>query len=179
MTAVAIHLGLGRHEYYLLQSPQQQGQLSHVLKLLFIAIPTFTPASTAIRASVGVFLLRIFNTRKSWRLSLYILMAFNLATGVACTIAFFFLCTPFRKLWMPNTPGTCLGIRYLVSVGRFYGGLFHFAWHDPRYGLTVVEAASLLCDWILATMPIGFLWKIQMSHKNKAAICALMGMGFM
>ena len=40
-------------------------------------------------------------------------------------------------------------------------------------------AVAILCDWALASLPIVFLWNVQMSIKLKAGICVLMGMGFL
>ena len=40
-------------------------------------------------------------------------------------------------------------------------------------------AVAVLCDWTLASLPIVFLWNIQMSFKLKAGIRILMGMGFL
>lgn len=41
------------------------------------------------------------------------------------------------------------------------------------------QAVSVFCDWALASLPVVFMWKLQMSVKLKAGICALMGMGFL
>lgn len=44
--------------------------------------------------------------------------------------------------------------------------------------LTVnATAVAIFCDWLLALLPIAFLWDIQMNLKIKASICALMGLG--
>lgn len=40
-------------------------------------------------------------------------------------------------------------------------------------------AVAVLCDWTLASLPIVFMWNLQMSVKLKAGICFLMGMGFL
>lgn len=40
-------------------------------------------------------------------------------------------------------------------------------------------AASVLCDWILATLPVVFMWNIQMRTRLKVGICFLMGMGYL
>ena len=43
----------------------------------------------------------------------------------------------------------------------------------------VLAGVSVLCDWILATLPIVFLWNLQMKVRVKVGICALMGMGYL
>lgn len=40
-------------------------------------------------------------------------------------------------------------------------------------------AVAVFCDWALASLPIVFMWNLQMSLRLKAGICVLMGMGFL
>ncbi len=42
-----------------------------------------------------------------------------------------------------------------------------------------MSAVSALCDWILATLPVVFVWNIQMKTRVKVGICVLMGMGYL
>ena len=39
------------------------------------------------------------------------------------------------------------------------------------------KAANALADFILAFLPIVFLWDVQMNTSTKVGICTLMGMG--
>lgn len=40
-------------------------------------------------------------------------------------------------------------------------------------------AVAVFCDWALASLPIVFMWNLQMSLRLKAGVCVLMGMGFL
>ena len=40
-------------------------------------------------------------------------------------------------------------------------------------------AVAVICDWVLATLPVVFLWNVQMGVKTKAGICVLMSMGYL
>ena len=40
-------------------------------------------------------------------------------------------------------------------------------------------AVAVSCDWVLASLPIVVLWKMQMSFRKKLGICILMGLGFL
>ena len=40
-------------------------------------------------------------------------------------------------------------------------------------------AAAVCCDWALASLPIVFMWGMQMSIKKKLGICILMSLGFL
>jgi len=46
-----------------------------------------------------------------------------------------------------------------------------------RANNNLAEAAMTLWDFVLATLPIVFLWDIRISLKIKAGICGLMGLG--
>ncbi len=41
------------------------------------------------------------------------------------------------------------------------------------------KAANALADFVLASLPIFFMWDVQMNIKTKVGICILMGMGFL
>ena len=45
--------------------------------------------------------------------------------------------------------------------------------------LTFTLAVAVICDWVLATLPIVFMWNVQMSVRTKAGICVLMSMGYL
>ena len=45
--------------------------------------------------------------------------------------------------------------------------------------LMLTIAAAVFCDWALASLPVVFMWDLQMNPKLKAGICVLMGMGFL
>ena len=57
--------------------------------------------------------------------------------------------------------------------------LTRFPQVNVQLNLTWITAASVLCDWTLATLPIVFMWNIQMRLRLKFGICALMGLGYL
>ena len=50
---------------------------------------------------------------------------------------------------------------------------------SQRLLLSIIEALNAFSDWMLAGLPIVFLWKSQMNTKVKVGICVLMGMGLL
>ncbi|KAL9062887.1 MAG: hypothetical protein Q9161_009711 [Pseudevernia consocians] len=87
-------------------------------------------------------------------------MAFTVAAAVPPIVSFIAQCQPIQKQWDPSLPGKCWSSLIVVRT-NYFGG-----------------AVSTLCDWTLATLPIVFLWSLQMRIKVKIGICVLMGMGY-
>ena len=88
------------------------------------------------------------------------MIVFMTVTQLPAAVVVFVQCRPVQKLWNPTIQGECWRSNVTIAAGDFNG------------------AVSTLSDWVLATLPIFFLWNVQMSSKLKAVICCLMGMGF-
>ena len=130
------------------------------LKWSSIAAPIGIFSGLCTRLSVCLFLLRIFHTKRRWRLSLYGIMVFATAVIIPTIVSLLAQCSPVQKLWNPLLPGSCWSPQTVIDIGYFNG------------------AASALCDWILASLPIVFMWNIQMRVRIKVGICLLMGLGY-
>ncbi|KAF6224620.1 hypothetical protein HO173_012963 [Letharia columbiana] len=129
-------------------------------KLLALSLPVGIFSGLCTRLSVCLFLLRIFRSIRAWRWGLYAVMAFATAVVIPTHIILLAHCQPIRKQWDPLSPGTCWSPLILSRTSYAYG------------------VTSVLCDWILATLPIVFMWNLQMRVRVKVGICALMGMGY-
>ena len=145
-------------------------------------------SGTCTRVSVCLFLLRIFNAVRAWRLGLYVIMAFVVAIVIPIEVSIFAQCSPTQKLWDPLVHGRCWSPAINVHIGYFNGGKRPWTtiWNDLPSFVTSMEirandvsATSTLCDWTLATLPIVFLWNVQMKRKVKIGICCLMGLGYL
>ena len=69
--------------------------------------------------------------------------------------------------------------RYFTSNLHFFWRYVYISGNSQHVLLSIIEALNALSDWILAGLPIVFLWKSQMKIKVKVGICVLMGMGFL
>ena len=115
---VAVHYGLGRHQYYLLLTPELASEAAKWQWLLeIIAGISFM----FIRISICLFVLRIFGITRRLRWTLYTAIAFIVATNISSTLIFVLQCQPPQKVWKPLTPGTCLGPK-AVLIGAYYNG---------------------------------------------------------
>ena len=181
MQGLEVKYGVGRHQYYLNLNPHLLEQESNAIAWAFISETVFVVSVLFTRISICLFLLRIFGTKKVWRWGLYSIIAFVIITGLPAGIVVLLQCPPTRRMRQPSQPGTCWRPEVGLGVGYFNGGA------SPRLLFSRVmrkllmssEAASVLCDWTLATLPIAFMWNIQMSIRIKVGICVLMSMGFL
>ena len=65
-----------------------------------------------------------------------------------------------------------------MAVGYIDGqGFLHICAEKGMLILNIAFAVS--CDWVLASLPIVFMWRMQMSIKTKLGICTLMSLGFL
>lgn len=180
MQILEIHHGVGRHQYYLNLSHHLLSQESNALALVYISETIFILSTMFTRISICLFLLLIFGAKRVWRWGLYAIIAFVTVTSLAPGISVLLQCQPIRKVWEPSQPGTCWRPETALAIGNFNGGEFSpfFDLDDGRWVVLMCgKASSIFCDWALATLPIAFMWNIQMSIKVKMGICVLMGMG--
>lgn len=175
---------------YILQASSQrsQGRIAaalndfiHAEKLLALALPVGIFSGLFSRVSICLFLLRIFRSVKAWRWGLYAIMTYAMIAVIPTFIILIAHCQPIRKQWDPLSPGTCWPPVVLSRTSYVYGGKYHcpFTSFPLELFAKALSGASALCDWILATLPIVFLWNLQMKVRVKVGICALMGMGYL
>lgn len=179
-----VHNGVGRHQFYLELSPELLLQLSQAIKWQYISQVVLILSTMFTKVSICFFLLRIFGTKPMWKRGLYGIMAFAVVTNISSASIVLAQCSPVQKLWDPLMPGTCWGPDTEISIGDYNGGEFYPGQRflDVCAGkglLTLRIAVSVFCDWALASLPIVFMWNLQMSIKLKVGICVLMGMGFL
>ena len=110
------HLGLGRHIYYV-----PPANIPEAFKWLWAAEPTNLFAVYLVRLSIGLFLLRLIPQQK--RLHVWLIwgtIAALTISDIFISINYFFECRPIRKVWMPDTPGSCFD----VSVDKWATWLY-------------------------------------------------------
>ncbi|KAL8856669.1 MAG: hypothetical protein Q9178_006736 [Gyalolechia marmorata] len=164
--------GLGRHMYYL--QPDQRRRF-HLISWLdwmqtFIAI-MFT------KISICYFLLRIKND-KSNKIFMYSLIGANvLVTALSCFL-FLGICRPVHAYWDVGVEGNCFSKRQIQAIVAAQGGRGALSNDGSHILIIPPPAFSVLSDLILATSPLFFLRKLQISTRTKLLLCVLMGIGY-
>ena len=147
-----IHLGFGKHQQFL-----SQDNLLEFKKYTYGEwIQTFATLMWT-KVSICLFLLRIPNSRPL-RVPLQWAVAFLLFSNTILTTLWIMQCQPLHAAW--DGEGTCMS----------RGGL---------QGIVLAQAIiSVVSDFVFATLPILFLWRVQVDFTTKAGLWLLMCLGF-
>ena len=169
--ALSGHFGFGRHLIYLAPSNVvQAAKWDWIVQIPWVFLTTCT------RLSISVFLYRLFATKESSRRVLYVIIALTVTSNVALIVTVLSQCSPLQKNWDRAIPGHCWNPTKTIDVSLFQGGESTF---KELRGELKMSAASALCDFSLAFLPIVFLWNVQIKGHIKIGICCLMGLGFL
>lgn len=154
---------------------------SLVQMLLSLSVPVGVFSTLCSRLSICIFLLRIFRSVRAWRWGLYTIMAFATAVTISTAIILLAECRPIQKKWDPLLPGSCWPLVVELRTSYMYGGKYQCAFIPFTFEsfAETLPAASVFCDWTLATLPIVFMWNVQMRVRVKVGICVLMGLGYL
>ena len=115
-----VHLGMGRHVYYL--DPMQAVK---AVKVNYIANPFGIMAYSFPNISVAVFIDRILAPDRLRQVSLYTVAVAQVVIAAISCVLLFKQCTPTASLWNPTIkPKHCLDIGTLTSYSYFVGGTF-------------------------------------------------------
>ena len=179
-----VHYGVGRHQFYIEASPKLSGQFPRAIELLTISELMGLLSTMFTKVSICFFLLRIFGTIQLWKRSLYGIIAFAVVVNIGSASTSLVQCSPHRKAWNPLILGTCWSPVARLAIGEFNGGGYiedqDFLHMCAEKGmLTLKIAVAVSCDWALASLPIVFMWEMQMSVRKKLGICILMSTGFL
>ena len=118
---ITVHYGFGRHDYYLsLEQISRMAMWLYIERSVLILSPMFT------KLSICIFLLRIFQTKRAWRWTLYSLVILVTAIGLIMFFLTFVSCQPIEKLWSPQTPGRCFNQRILQVIAILCGGKYTY-----------------------------------------------------
>jgi hypothetical protein len=114
----------------------------------------------AIKISFALMLLRI-EQASAWRRFLWAMIALQIVVAVFNTLGIFLQCIPFEKSWdlLGVVPGSCWSKR------------------TQSISTIVVSVINIITDFVFATLPIGFLRKVQRPIRERLVVGILMGLG--
>lgn len=120
LAQVAVYYGLGMHT----SDINNPGHRTQAAKYTVIA-PNFSVVSTTTgKIFVAIFLLRLMGRSASpWQYwYLYILTLVSVIWNVFAIIAIIGFCRPPKKIWLPETPGSCFSLNFQLVVGTSQAG---------------------------------------------------------
>ena len=120
----------------------------------------FIAAGMAIKASIGVMLLRLA-VSKMHRWIIFTSIAFTEIYSCVFLFIFIFQCNPSRYFWtnLTGSEGSCLDPQ--VIVGTFYG----------------YTAVACITDWTFAILPAILVKGLQMNSREKVSVVLILSMG--
>ncbi|KAL4881779.1 hypothetical protein BJY04DRAFT_217845 [Aspergillus karnatakaensis] len=157
LVEIAVSYGLGKH----MADISDPFDRTQAIKYTVIA-PNFSVVSTTTgKISVAIFLLRLMGPSATigQRWFLYILTVISIAWNVLAIIAIIGFCRPAKKIWMPETPGSCFPLQFQLVAG------------------TSQAAFNAFADLSLAVFPIWIFRRVQLATMKKIGIIAILGAG--
>ncbi|PVH91859.1 hypothetical protein DM02DRAFT_544973 [Periconia macrospinosa] len=151
----AFYLGLGRHINYIPPS-----QVPSCFKWLWAAEPSNLFALFTVRVSIALFFLRLIPTHhKTSRRIIWVTIGALAVSDIYVTINYFIQCRPIRKVWLPDTPGSCISNVLYEAAPWLY------------------QAVSILSDVVLVSVPLLMLKSLKMPSRTKIGVMCLCGLG--
>ncbi|EAA33496.1 hypothetical protein GE21DRAFT_5286 [Neurospora crassa] len=149
------HHGTGQHAVDL-----PPNELPIGLKWWWACEPVYVLAGLALKASIGVQLLRIA-VSKTHKLIIWITVGTLEIVGVAYFLVFVMQCMPSEYFWTRFTGGTgsCMNPQIVV---------------DATYAYSAITCAT---DWILGLLPISLVWHLQMNSRTKLMVAGILSIG--
>ncbi|KAL4936042.1 hypothetical protein BDV06DRAFT_228249 [Aspergillus oleicola] len=157
LAQVGVSYGLGKH----ISDIPDPGDQKNAIKYTVIA-PNFSVVSTTTgKISVAIFLFRLMGqSAKLWqKWFLYILTVVSIAWNVLAIIVIIGFCRPAKKIWIPDTPGSCFSLELQLVGG------------------TSQAAFNAFADLALALFPVVIFRKVQLHVLKKIGIIAILGAG--
>ncbi|KAL4813517.1 hypothetical protein BDW67DRAFT_177816 [Aspergillus spinulosporus] len=157
LTQIAVSHGLGKHETDILDPNDRVKAAKYT-----IIAPNFSVVSTVTgKISVVIFLLRLLTlSAKPWqRWFLYSLTLASIAWNILGIVAIIGYCRPTRKIWLPETEGSCMSPKFQLVAGISQSAFNAFA------------------DCALALFPVILFRKVQLPLLKKVGVVAVLGAG--
>ncbi|KAL4791442.1 hypothetical protein BDV19DRAFT_381542 [Aspergillus venezuelensis] len=157
LVQVGVSYGLGKHIADISDPIDQENALKYT-----VIAPIFSVVSTtAGKISVSIFLLRLMGqSAKPWqKWFLYILNSISIVWNSLAIVAIIGFCRPAKRIWRPETPGSCFSLGFQLA-----GGMSQAAF-------------NAVADLSFAIFPVFIFRKVQLHMFKKIGIVGILGAG--
>ncbi|KAK4171237.1 hypothetical protein QBC36DRAFT_340353 [Triangularia setosa] len=152
---IAVHYGIGRHNYYV---PTDHEVLAE--KWLFLSQPVFPWSLAFSKMSIACMLVRIRRDQRVWAWSMYFIMVFVVLIAINTNVFQLSMCRPLWAVWDRSDPNAhCM---------------------DPVVAQTSIyvnSALNVVTDFALSLAPITFIIHLQRPLREKIVVACIMGLG--
>ncbi|KAI6789848.1 hypothetical protein KC361_g8292 [Hortaea werneckii] len=150
------HHGTGQHAWNI-QPPEE---LPVGLKFWWLCEPFFVISNMAIKASIGIMLLRLCVNRIH-KIVIWTVLVVTQLYSLFFFFIFLFQCLPSEYFWTQYTGGEGSCMNTDIIVGVFYG----------------YSAISCAGDWTFSILPVFLVWNLQMGRKEKISVVMILAVG--
>lgn len=163
--------GGGRHVEFL-----SIEQLYACFKFIWFSLFFAILAVAFAKCSVAVFILELFG-RTSFRRRWILYAAFGVTMVSAILNAGLVLgqCQPVSALWSFPVEGTCWKSPIILDFCYCTACMFWVPSQLQIYNLWTAIFTAM--DFLLAFLPVTFVWRLKMSRKKRLSLCLLLGTG--
>ena len=158
-----MHYGTGLHVPDIIAT-KGADSVPKAMQMWWTCEPTYVLANMAIKASIAIFLLRLF-VHPVYRMIVWFVFLLTEVYGAFFFLLFVLQCRPTSLFWeriTANPPeGHCIDA--VIVSDCFYG----------------YSAISCLTDWTFSLLPILLVWNLQMSFRVKISVVCILAAGAM
>ncbi|KAF2870609.1 hypothetical protein BDV95DRAFT_574227 [Massariosphaeria phaeospora] len=134
-------LGLGIHMWNV--TPQK---FSKFFEIGYVIEVFYGPVAFITKLAILLLLMRIFSIKKTFVVSVKILIGVLALYYIAITLVKIFICKPVEKFWNHTVPGTCLNTNTIFISDCII---------------------ALITDFVILATPLPVIWGLQMDVKKK------------
>ncbi|TGZ82628.1 hypothetical protein EX30DRAFT_305028 [Ascodesmis nigricans] len=145
-----LHYGMGLHAEFL-----EPWQVSQMMKTLLAYEIVYSTTVGIIKVSLLLMYIRIF-TIPAFRKVAWTLMCIAVSWAIAINFASAFQCTPVKKAWLPQTPGTCIHVKAF-----FFGNAI----------------PNIITDLVMLCLPMPVVWTLHSSLGHKLSLSVVFSLG--
>ncbi|KAJ5946441.1 hypothetical protein N7454_003280 [Penicillium verhagenii] len=111
-----------------------------------------------VKTSIMTFYLRIFGTKRSFRIQVAITMTIVWCWSASVILETFLLCRPLKYNWDTSIAGVC---------------------GDRNATYVVAGVMNLITDLMVMALPMPHIWKLHLGTAKKVALCSVFSMGLL
>lgn len=173
--SVYVHMGGGRHPYYLgldrTAAAVRIISIGNIPGIISVAVP---------KLAVAVLLVRLLNPARYQKAILYTLTLSCVVIQTLCAVFLWVQCTPSAGLWNPvKYKPKCWDLSVTINYFIFSGCMSSFLPQRHLPLLTLAVAYSVFVDFYLAIYPMTVLWGLQINRSKKIGLSCVLGLGCM